>query len=191
MHSDPIAPRRNIELKARLADLDAARRVAVSLCPAPPTTEQQTDTYFCTPRGRLKLREINDRASRLIAYARADDPAARPSDYRIVEVADATQLRAALAETLGIDIVVEKLREIFLYQNVRIHLDQVHGLGTFIEFEAVLPAAESAGAAESAALGGAAEAGERLLDDLSRRFGLSPADLVAASYSDLLRSINA
>jgi adenylate cyclase class IV len=29
-------------------------------------------------------------------------------------------------------------REIYLYHNVRIHLDEVEDLGTFLEFEAVL-----------------------------------------------------
>jgi len=174
--SEASAPRQNIELKARLADLDAARRTAVALCGNNGTVERQKDTYFRCPRGRLKLRQIEGESSRLIAYARADEPRPRASDYRLVEVADGETLCAALADVLGIAVVVEKQREIFLYNNVRIHLDRVEGLGTFIEFEAVL--ASPAGQAE----------GARQVRELSQRFGLQPHDLVAASYSDLLLS---
>ena len=35
-------------------------------------------------------------------------------------------------------MVVEKKRRLFLYKNSRIHLDEVRGLGTFIEFEVLV-----------------------------------------------------
>ena len=70
--------------------------------------------------------------------------------------------------------MVEKRREIFLYHSVRIHLDDVVGLGHFIEFEAVL--------------GGDADeqASRAMLDSLTRHFAVSPADLLAHSYVDMV-----
>jgi adenylate cyclase, class 2 len=168
------SPRRNVELKARLHDLAAARRLAAALSGGPPQILRQVDTYFRCAQGRLKLREFDEGQSELIAYVRPNELAPRASEYRLVPVADAAALCAALTETLGILIVVEKLREISLYKNVRIHVDQVQRLGTFLEFEAVLPAA--APLAE----------GERLVRELSGQFGLARQDLVAGSYSDLL-----
>ena len=44
---------------------------------------------------------------------------------------------AALSETLGVDVVVEKRRHLLLWKTVRIHLDEVTGLGSFVELEAV------------------------------------------------------
>jgi predicted adenylyl cyclase CyaB len=166
--------RQNVELKARLVDFDRARRIARDLSAGPPQLLRQVDTYFRCVRGRLKLREIAGEQSELIAYARSDETAPRTSEFRIVPVLDAAALRAALEQSLGILVVVEKLREISLYRNVRIHLDQVNDLGTFVEFEAML------------ATPGEHADGERLVRELSSQFGLAPQDLVGCSYSDLL-----
>ena len=51
---------------------------------------------------------------------------------------DAGALKTALVAALGIRGVVHKRREIYLWHNVRIHLDEVAGLGALVEFEAVL-----------------------------------------------------
>lgn len=166
--------RRNVELKARYADLEHARRIAETLGAEPRGMLQQRDTYFPVPQGRLKLRETASEPAVLIAYDRPDDPASRTSRYHLVPVPDAQQLSAALQSTLGIRCVVEKRRELFLYHNVRIHLDEVTGLGTFLEFEAVLGHDDS-------------EAGaHQLLADLRRSFGIPDDVLLAGSYADLL-----
>jgi predicted adenylyl cyclase CyaB len=172
--TESSAPRQNVELKARLSDLDRARGIARDLSGGPPEILRQVDTYFRCAQGRLKLREIEGQASEFIAYARSDETAPRSSEFRIVSVTDAAALREVLAQSLGVVVIVEKLREISLYKYVRIHLDQVMNLGTFLEFEAVL--ATPADHAE----------GERLVRELSSRFGLAPQDLVGRSYSDLL-----
>lgn len=138
-----MTARRNIEFKARLVDFAGARRIAQELATSRLGVEQQTDTYFVVPRGRLKLREIADRGAWLIAYERADSPELRNSDYRLISIGDPAELKAALSETLGGRVVVDKRREIFLHHNVRIHLDQVAGLGEFLEFEAVLGPGDS------------------------------------------------
>ena len=164
---------RNIELKCRLHDPAAARRVAEAVATQYLGVQEQTDTYFHCRTGRLKLREIAGAAAQLVAYARPDDQGPKASDYQLVAVPDPAALKAALAATLGVSTVVVKRREIFLHHNVRIHLDEVQGLGSFLEFEAVLgPGLDDA-------------AGTAQLAELSRRFALQPADLLCGSYAEM------
>jgi predicted adenylyl cyclase CyaB len=165
---------RNIELKARLRDLATARRTAAALATAGPMLQEQVDTYFHCRAGRLKLREIGGRPAELIWYARPDTQAAKASDYTLVPVPEPAALKAVLDAALGVRGVVQKRREIFLHENVRIHLDEVAGLGTFLEFEAVLgPEVDDA-------------RGQAQLADLGARFGLTPADLLSNSYGDMV-----
>jgi len=165
---------RNLELKARLLDLALARQVAARLSGGAPQVLEQVDTYFLCRQGRLKLRQESGSTAHLVAYARPDHSDARLSDYRLVPVADAAGLKEALVATVGLWGEVRKRRELTLVENVRIHLDQVAGLGDYLEFEAVFqaPGDEQRAAAQ--------------LAELSRHFGIQPADLVAGSYSDLL-----
>jgi adenylate cyclase class 2 len=165
---------RNIELKARLGSLAAARQVAERLATSRLGVQLQTDTYFHCPNGRLKLRQIDHAPAQLVHYARPDDAQPKASDYRLVTVAEPEGLLQALAAAYGLRIVVHKRREIFLYHNVRIHLDEVRGLGDFLEFEAVLgPTVDDA-------------AGHAQIAFLQREFQLQPEDLLDCSYSDLL-----
>jgi predicted adenylyl cyclase CyaB len=133
-------PRRNLELKAYSLNPEQAVKAAVQLGARAEWTRRQTDTYFRVAHGRLKLREQDGCPAELIAYKRTDDVVdVRVSDYRIVPVVDAESIKAALTQTLGIEIVVSKRRTLYLWQNVRIHVDEVDGLeASFIEFEAVI-----------------------------------------------------
>lgn len=165
---------RNIELKARLRDPAAARLVARRSATASPSVERQIDTYFCVRQGRLKLREINGRVARLVWYVRHDGEAAKPSNYQLVDVVDPAGLKTALAAALGIRAVVDKTREIWLIENVRIHLDEVVGLGAFLEFEAVLADGQSD------------DEGHRQVARLTELFGIAPDDRMATSYGEML-----
>jgi adenylate cyclase class IV len=131
--------RRNVELKAR--DPDPRRSIAVceSLGAADHGTIEQRDTYFHVARGGLKLREETPGGPHLIQFERADQPQQRPSSYRIFAVDDAATARTALDAALGTRGAVAKRRRLFLWRDVRIHLDEVEGLGAFIELEAVAP----------------------------------------------------
>ena len=126
------------------------------------------------PIGRLKLREESGATPHLISYLRPDESALRESRYRIVEVEKAEELIDALDNNLGIKVVVEKERQLFLWQGVRIHLDRVETLGSFIEFEAVVPT------------GSNLSRERQRVETLRGEFGLTDADLVASSYCDLI-----
>ncbi len=71
--------------------------------------------------------------------------------------------------------VVDKQREIFLFENVRIHLDRVEGLGEFLELEAVYSGEEAQEEEQHRKI-------EFLLDTLQ----VCRSDLIAVSYEDLL-----
>jgi adenylate cyclase class 2 len=96
----------------------------------------QLDTYFRVRQGRLKLRE-KDRGAELIYYERSDQAIDRESNYRIVQIEDSEALKDALAAALGVLVSVEKSRRLLLWHEVRIHLDEVPGLGSCLELEAV------------------------------------------------------
>lgn len=169
--------RRNLELKAIDRDPGRSRKICEGLGAEARGTLLQEDTYFDVPRGRLKLRRERGTLAHLIAYERPNDSGQRESRYRIVKVEDDLELEAALASALGIKAVVRKARQLFLYEGVRIHLDRVDDLGSFIEFEGVATP-EDPGLARF----------EALLADLRHRLDIQDADLIGGSYCDLVLS---
>ena len=167
--------RLNVELKAHCADLELARERCAAIGAAEQGVLEQRDTYFSTVRGRLKLRELGSGTSELLAYERVDDPEATESSYLLVPVAAPHELSEALVAALGEPlVVVSKRRRLFLHEGVRIHLDDVDGLGSFIEFEAVLPDA------------GDIEAARAKVARLRTELEIADEDLVPVSYADLL-----
>jgi predicted adenylyl cyclase CyaB len=169
-----LPPRHNLELKAHVRSLQAARQIARELSTDYVGVQVQTDTYFHCRNGRLKLREIVGQPAVLIPYLRPNEPHAKGSDYRLIHVADAGQAKSGLEAVLGVLTVVRKRREIFLWENVRIHLDEVDGLGTFLEFEAVIVDTASANRAP------------QQLQQLCARFGVQDEDLITGSYAEML-----
>src|SRR3954468_15585580 len=101
-------PRRNVELKARDPEPERSLERARALGAEDRGELHQRDTYFATPRGRLKLREEEPGGAELIAYERADAAQARESRYRIAPVQDGSALREALDAALGTTVVVDK-----------------------------------------------------------------------------------
>ncbi len=165
--------RRNIELKARCCNLESARTVAQAAGARLQGVLVQTDTYFRGVNGRLKLREIEGSVAELIWYSRTDSTHSRASDYVITPIPDAQTALAALSAAMGVRVRVRKRRELWLLENVRIHLDDVEELGPFVEFEAVI----HRHADEKPAY-------DRL-DRLKKPIGSAEHDVVACSYADL------
>lgn len=169
---------RNVELKAR--DRDPARSLerALALRAEDKGEIQQHDTYFAGARGRLKLREQQAGGSplwdELIEYSRADSADARTSTYRRVPVADAAALHEALDAAYGTLATVTKRRRLLIWEGVRIHLDEVEGLGSYLEFEAV------------AEPGSDLTAEHEKVERLRGEFAVLDEDLVSTSYLDLV-----
>jgi homotetrameric cytidine deaminase len=173
------APSRNVEVKALDPDPERSLAICRELGAEDRGVLVQRDTYFRAPSGRLKLREERDAGATLVQYDRPDAAAARVSRYRLVAVEDADGLREALDAALGTLVIVEKQRRLLLWKGVRIHLDQVDGLGDFVELEGV------------AEPGSDLSAERRRVDALAEALGIVPERIVAESYSDRLLGADA
>jgi len=167
--------KRNVEIKARVADLAAVRRVVVTLADSGPMELEQEDTFFVCPCGRLKLRRFGGCAqAELIYYERAEVAGPKESRYVVHPTADPEGLREVLAAALGIGGVVRKRRAVYLIGPTRVHLDEVEGLGSFVELEVVLQPQQRAAQ------------GQAVAHELMARLGISPDQLVDRAYVDLL-----
>ncbi len=164
----------NIEIKARVEDLDGLRELVEKLSDTPCVTLLQEDTFFRAPRGRLKLRVLAPDSGQLIYYEREDSSGPRRSYYLVSATADPDALKAVLAAALGIRGVVHKRRLLYQVGNTRIHLDEVEDLGTFVELEVVLGPGQSEGQGEVAAV------------ELMAKLGIEDSNLVEVAYIDLL-----
>lgn len=167
-----MTARANVEFKARDPAPEETLRRALALGAADNGVLRQRDTFFATSRGRLKLREQTPGGAQLIQYERPDRAADKVSVYRLVDVPDPAALREALAAALGIRATVTKARRLLLLDHVRIHLDAVDGLGSFVEVEAVVPP------------GGRPEDEEARVAEIRHRLGAT--DLIDVAYADLL-----
>jgi adenylate cyclase class IV len=166
---------RNIEIKARIASVAALLPRATALAGgAEPEPIAQDDSFFACAHGRLKLRAFADGSAELIHYQRSDSAGPKLSDYVRVPVADADALREALTRAMGAAGRVRKRRLLLLIGQTRVHLDEVEGLGDFLELEVVLHPMQSEAEGQAVA--------ERLLDAL----GVAADALVAGAYVDLL-----
>lgn len=125
----------NVEIKARTSNPSYVREYLVTHSAFFKGTDHQTDTYFNTFHGRLKLREGNIE-NNLIYYERSNQAGPKDSFFKLVKVEDAKGLKESLAKSNGVKTIVTKKREIYFIDNVKFHIDEVPGLGDFIEIEA-------------------------------------------------------
>jgi len=162
----------NAELKARCPDPRTTARRIRAAGARWTALERQTDTYYSIREGRLKLREVGRRAL-LVRYFRGNALRTKRSDVLLLPLSRAGTVKRMLGRRIGVRVVVEKVRRVYLKGNVRIHLDDVRGLGRFVEIEAVGPPEEFPRLRHQA-------------EGTARAIGLRPDQLVRGSYSDLL-----
>jgi homotetrameric cytidine deaminase len=165
----------NLELKARDADPPQTEARCRALGAFDHGMLHQRDTYFAGRHGRLKLREQDGTGPELIAYRRPDTAEAEESAFIRAAASDPDALREALGAALGETVVVVKRRRLWMWEHVRIHLDDVEGLGTYIELEALV----------GPGLNTPQEAAEKVAR-LRSELAIADEALIAVSYSDLL-----
>ncbi len=163
----------NVEIKARISDFGEIGNIASEIAGGAPEVLNQVDTYFNVSRGRLKLRQYEG-VCELIYYERPDTRSPKHSAYERFPVESAEQLKRILNSAIGIRAVVCKQRFVYIYNDVRIHLDTVEGLGQFLELEAVSREGISMSECRSR------------VEDLLGKFKVKESDLVEVSYCDLL-----
>lgn len=166
----------NVEIKARVEDVDALRERVRALAGGEGEVLRQEDTFFHVESGRLKLRVIDGTAGELISYDRSNEPGPTPCTYLISPVADPAALKEVLSAALGVRGVIRKERELFMVGRTRVHLDAVESLGVFMELEVVLASEESV------------ETGEAEAQKLMETLLIRPGDLVDGAYIDLAES---
>lgn len=169
-----MSNRRNIEIKARVTDLQAVEARAASLADEGPFDIAQDDTFFNCRQGRLKLRELAPDSGQLIHYQRPDQGGPKLSRYVIAPTPDPAALREALTRAYGLAGRVLKHRRLYLVGRTRIHLDRVEGLGDFLELEVVLAPQDDLAAGEAEA--------RRIMHSL----GIEDDALIEGAYVDLL-----
>ena len=125
----------NVEIKARTNNADEIRNWLVGHNADFKGTDWQTDTYFNVSNGRLKLRQGNIE-NNLIFYLRPDQEGPKQSDFQLLKIDNPNLLADMLSQSIGIKTVVKKKREIYYIDNVKFHIDEVPGLGNFVEIEA-------------------------------------------------------
>lgn len=162
----------NVEFKVELRDPELARSIAQALGATCAAAVRQTDTYFRVPQGRLKRREADGEETEYIFYDRANRASPRLSHFRIYSETAAAERFGA--QPLPVWVVVEKVREVYLLGNVRIHLDTVATLGSFLEFEAMVSRDCNVGRCHEA------------IAELRRAFAPVLGEPIAVSYSDML-----
>jgi homotetrameric cytidine deaminase len=168
-------PSINLELKAHDPNPQESEERCRALGASDKGVLHQRDTYFAGRHGRLKLREEGGSGAELIAYRRPDTTEAEQSAFIRADAADPAALHKALAAALGETVVVVKRRRLWMWENVRIHLDDVEGLGTFIELEALI----------GPGLNTPEEAAAKVTH-LRSELAIADDALVAVGYSDLL-----
>ena len=166
----------NIEIKARTTRAAEIRAWLLANHAEFRGTDCQTDTYFNTVKGRLKLREGNIE-NNLIYYERQNQAGPKQSNFNLVAVPDAVGLKEMLAAAMGTKVAVVKQREIYFISNVKFHLDELEQLGSFVEIEASNKYAPLT-----------VEQLNEQCNFYMQQFAIAPEDLVDVSYSDMLLS---
>lgn len=168
---------KNIEIKAKIRDYEKVKKLTEELCPTLVQIEHQEDTFFNTTKGRLKLRETEINSA-LIYYARKDSLEPSQSDIAISFIENPDTLKSVLSKSLGIRGLVNKKRILYKYAQTRIHLDDVKGLGKFIELEVVLKSDQTI------------KDGEIIANELMDKFDIQKTDLIDVAYIDLIEGEN-
>jgi len=165
---------RNIEIKARIATVEALAAKAAAIADKGPIKIVQDDTFFHCDSGRLKLRAFSKEEGELIFYRRPDLHGPKESFYLRSPTSAPETLRDALSLAYGQAGRVRKRRTLFLVGRTRIHLDDVEALGHFLELEVVLGEDEPA------------HIGVREAHELMAKLGVMPCQLIEGAYVDLL-----
>ena len=174
----------NVEVKAHIhRPEELAKALELLQCTGPFLIEQR-DTFFVCPTGRLKLREFGTNqesptlGGELIWYSRSDVTGSKLSEFKrvCVEYEDAPYLREVLSTAYGVVGSVKKTRNLYFHESThtRIHIDEVEGLGRFIELEVVLQP------------GQAEEEAHEIAAKLCEALDIRPGDHVKGAYMDLI-----
>lgn len=164
----------NLELKVKLKSFNPVIKLLKEINAEFVGILKQTDIYYKNKGGLLKLRIENGEQS-IIKYLREEKKRDRFSNYKVLRF---SQGNAAdfLKSIFTVEAVVNKKRYLYMYDNTRVHLDNVRGLGYFLELETLV-------------VNGKADARKRYNNTI-RLLNLDNCEELRKSYRDLIMSKN-
>ncbi|XP_015379604.1 PREDICTED: uncharacterized protein LOC107173537 [Diuraphis noxia] len=172
---------RNVEIKARVEDLEAVKQRILALKSnaaydvRPDSTAMiQRDSFFNLPAGKsgkLKLRQMG-LYNELIYYDREESTGPKLSSYVKCQVNE--DMEKLLTNALGTWGVVKKERNLIMVGQTRVHFDRVDGLGDFVELEVLLDDSQTV------------EDGQLIAEDLMSHMGVEEKDLISVAYVNML-----
>nr|CAB3262714.1 uncharacterized protein LOC100182215 [Phallusia mammillata] len=168
---------KNVEIKASVPDLPRLLKLAQDLSLKDATVLVQKDIFYKCHNGRLKLRSVKSvekNHSELIFYERPDQSGPKLSQFHIFPVENADAMDLILGSSIGRRGVVAKTRHLFMVGQTRVHVDQVEGIGDFMELEVMLDKSQTP------------EDGAVIAQDLMEKLCISPSNLITKAYVDLL-----
>ena len=168
---------KNLEIKARFKWSHEVDGILEEINAKFETAEIQTDTYFNVNNGRIKIRERQGEDAQMIQYFREDKADVKECRYSLVHVKNPESVKSILTREHGIREIVNKHREVWIWENVRIHFDKVKKLGEFIELEAMVDGDNTK------------EICENRIRELMVKLDIKKHNLIEQSYIDLLENL--
>lgn len=126
----------NFEIKTKISNYDKFLEKVKNIGAVYKETMNQKDYYFEVGINKEKIREINNHEPCLISYKRFEKEGRKDSNYDIKLLSFEEKNLLLGQKTLL--CVVDKVRQLWMYKNTRIHIDNVVGLGNFMELETVV-----------------------------------------------------
>ena len=163
---------KNLEIKATFKNLKHLQKLMKPLDAKLIETMHQVDTYFNVPQGRLKLRELGKNNAYLIYYERGEKNKERWSNYYTYDISDPKKYKVFYKRALGVKVIVDKKRILYMYKNARIHVDVVKSLGNFMEIEVEVKKGN--------------KQAQDLMKELLAHLNIPKTDFIKNSYSDML-----
>ena len=163
----------DVEIKARCEDHARIRKILKKKGALFGGEDHQIDVYFKSPTGRLKIRKSTIE-SVLVYYIRDNIKGIKPSEYYLSKAPEPEKLEELLKNALGELVTVEKKREVYFIDNIKFNIDDVKGLGKFVEIEAITTNPDDI------------EHMDEIVRSYVKLFEIKESDIQSHSYSDLL-----
>jgi len=126
----------NLELKIRVISHQSIKKILEQIGAEYKGMLKQKDVYYSVPNGLLKLR-IENGSESLILHNRNENNKNRWSDFEFIKFANDNGEKF-FSKLFDVEVIVKKKRELFYYDDTRIHLDKVNNLGNFLELETLV-----------------------------------------------------
>ena len=127
---------KDFNIKANVTDLSRTERALADMQATFVGVDNQKDTYFSVPKGKLKLRE-GTIENLITHYERVDEKGMERTIVYQYDLKPTAEQISKLHREHVIIAIIEKERKIYFLDNVKIHLDKTVNGKSFVEVEAI------------------------------------------------------